>query len=309
MLNAISQIHCSMASVSFQREIYGRRRVMAVLKNKTKRDNFLVVSKIFLQDQGLSLMERGLLATMHSLPDDWEFTIMGMEKILPDGKYKIKVALDGLVKKGYVSKVQIKDSNGKFGRNVIEVNERPLTKIPLAEKPLTDNPLTGKPPAGNQSQYNNNKYSIEECNNNQSINQSDSDSMDRQKDIKHYKELIADNIKLDWLLEVAGRNSESEVAMVNEIYDVICDMVCYPRDSVTIKNTQYPWQTVKSQFLKLRYQHIADVLNRIVDAELGIRNMSAYLVSTLYTASLVGTIEAEANMHDDYLKYLRGKPY
>lgn len=120
---------------------------MAVLKNKTKRDNFLVVSKIFLQDQRLSLMERGLLATMHSLPDDWEFTIMGMEKILPDGKYKIKVALDGLVKKGYVSKVQIKDSNGKFGRNVIEVNERPLTKIPLAEKPLTDNPLTGKPPA------------------------------------------------------------------------------------------------------------------------------------------------------------------
>ena len=74
---------------------------MAVLKNKTKRDNFLVVSKIFLQDQRLSLMERGLLATMHSLPDDWEFTIMGMEKILPDGKYKIKVALDGLVKKGY----------------------------------------------------------------------------------------------------------------------------------------------------------------------------------------------------------------
>lgn len=283
---------------------------MAVLKNKTKRDNFLVVSKIFLQDQRLSLMERGLLATMHSLPDDWEFTIMGMEKILPDGKYKIKVALDGLVKKGYVSKVQIKDSNGKFGRNVIEVNERPLTKIPLAEKPLTDNPLTGKPPAGNQSQYNNNnKYSIEECNNNQSINQSDSDSMDRQTDIKHYKELIADNIKLDWLLEVAGRNSESEVAMVHEIYDVICDMVCYPRGSVTIKNTQYPWQTVKSQFLKLRYQHIADVLNRIVDAELGIRNMSAYLVSTLYTASLVGTIEAEANMHDDYLKYLRGKPY
>lgn len=80
---------------------------------------------------------------------------------------------------------------------------------------MTDNPLTGKPPAGNQSQYNNNnKYSIEECNNNQSINQSDSDSMDRQTDIKHYKELIADNIKLDWLLEVAGRNSESEVAMV-----------------------------------------------------------------------------------------------
>lgn len=86
-------------------------------------------------------------------------------------------------------------------------------------------------------------------------------------------------------------------------------MVCYPRDHVTIKDTKYPWNTVKSQFLKLRYQHICDVLNRIVDAELGIKNMSAYLISTLYTASLVGAIEAEASLHDDYLKHLRGNPY
>lgn len=72
---------------------------MAVLKNKTKRDNFLVVSKIFLQDKNLSLTERGLLATMHSLPDDWDFTIAGMGKILPDGESKIRSALDGLVGK------------------------------------------------------------------------------------------------------------------------------------------------------------------------------------------------------------------
>ena len=82
---------------------------MAVLKNKTKRDNFLVVSKIFLQDKNLSLTERGLLATMHSLPDDWDFTIAGMGKILPDGESKIRSALDGLVGKGYVAKTQSKN--------------------------------------------------------------------------------------------------------------------------------------------------------------------------------------------------------
>ena len=97
--------------------------------------------------------------------------------------------------------------------------------------------------------------------------------------------------------------------MVHEIYDVICDMVCYPRERVEIKSISYPWTTVQSQFLKLRYQHIADILNRIVDAELEIKNMSAYLISTLYMQSLVGTIEAQAKLHDDYLKCLRGKPY
>lgn len=290
---------------------------MAVLKNKTKRDNFLVVSKIFLQDKNLSLTERGLLATMHSLPDDWDFTIAGIGKILPDGESKIKSALDGLVGKGYVSKTQSKESNGKFGRNIIEVNERPLWEKPLAENPVADNrvtekPITCAPLAEKDQQYSNKKYNINECNNNQSINPSlekPTNLMDGEMDIRNYKELIAENIKLDWLLEVAEQSGDREVAMVHEIYDVICDMVCYPRKNVVIKDTTYPWTTVKSQFLKLRYQHIGDILNRIVDAELEIKNMSSYLVSTLYNASLVGNIEAEVSLHDDYLKYLRGKPY
>lgn len=121
--------------------------------------------------------------------------------------------------------------------------------------------------------------------------------------------MIADNIKLDWLLEVASQRNATEEQMVHEIYNVICDMVCYPREKVYIKGTSYPWTTVKSRFLKLGYPHIADVLNRIIDSDLNIKNMSAYLVSTLYTQSLVGTIEAQAKISDDYLKYLRGKPY
>lgn len=233
---------------------------MAVLKNKTKRDNFLVVSKIFLQDQNLSLTERGLLATMHSLPDDWDFTIAGMGKILPDGEAKIKSALDGLVGKGYVSKTQSKESDGKFGRNIIEVNERPLFEEPLAENPPTDIRVTEKPSAaeplaGNEPQYSINEYNIKECNNNQSINPSSkekTDVMDGMMEINAYKELIAENIKLDWLLEVAEQGGDREVAMVHEIYDVICDVVCYPREQVIINKTEYPWNAVKSQFLKLR---------------------------------------------------------
>lgn len=124
-----------------------------------------------------------------------------------------------------------------------------------------------------------------------------------------YRNLIAEKIHLDWLKDAASTHGEKEVLMVDEIYETICDMVCNPRDKVTIKNTDYPWIVVKSQYLKLNYQHIANILNRIVDADLKIKNMNAYLISTLYTESMSGVLAEEAELHDDYLKYLRGQPY
>lgn len=124
-----------------------------------------------------------------------------------------------------------------------------------------------------------------------------------------YRNLIAENIHLDWLKDTASTHGEKEVLMVDEIYETICDMVCNPRDKVTIKNTDYPWIVVKAQYLKLNYQHIANILNRIVDADLKIKNMNAYLISTLYTESMSGVLAEEAELHDDYLKYLRGQPY
>lgn len=181
----------------------------------------------------------------------------------------------------------------------------------ITEEPPQEN-RHGVSVAGNLSQYNTDNIKLNiKTDNVKSINLSSkkSDVIDETMELNSYKELIAENIKLDWLLEVAERGGDREVAMVYEIYDVICDMVCYPREQVVINKTEYPWNAVKSQFLKLRYQHIGDSLNRIVDAELGIKNMSAYLISTLYNASLVGCIEAEASLHDDYLKHLRGKPY
>lgn len=63
------------------------------------------------------------------------------------------------------------------------------------------------------------------------------------------------------------------------------------------------------QYLKLNYQHIANVLNRIVDADLKIKNMNAYFISTLYTESMSGVLSEEAELHVDYLKYLRGHQY
>ena len=170
---------------------------MAVLRNRTKRENFLVVSKIFLQDADLNLTERGLLATMHSLPEKWEFTVKGMAKVLPDGESRIRSALDGLIKKEYVSKEQSKADGGKFGRNVIEIFERPFSENPVADNPMTENPVSVKSLPDNQGQYNIKEYNTKEYSTNRSINLSYQNGMEGMTNEAAYRTLIAENIKLD----------------------------------------------------------------------------------------------------------------
>ncbi|MCQ2544767.1 MAG: helix-turn-helix domain-containing protein, partial [Lachnospiraceae bacterium] len=58
---------------------------MPVLKNKIEK-NFVVVPRAFLMDRTLRLKERGLVATLLSLPDNWNFTVKGLATITGDGK-------------------------------------------------------------------------------------------------------------------------------------------------------------------------------------------------------------------------------
>lgn len=111
------------------------------------------------------------------------------------------------------------------------------------------------------------------------------------------------------MYDIAKRECRQEEALVTEIYETICDMVIIPRDKVIIKQIEYPWKVVKGQFLKLTRVHVSNILNRIIDADLRIKNMNAYLISTLYTESLSGTIMEQAELHDDLLKHYRGNPY
>lgn len=190
---------------------------------------------------------------------------------------------------------------------LIESKERSDTKRGKTKGQSMDSPRTAQP---NLIQSKLIEPNLTEDNPiNQSINQDTNREIDGLTDIEIYKNIIAENIELDILYDMAKTKGADEVAMVTEIFETICDMVTVPRDQVIIKQTEYPWNIVKSQFLKLKRVHIANILNRIVDADLRIKNMASYLISTLYTESLSGTIGEQAELHDDYLKYLRGNPY
>ena len=272
---------------------------MAVLINRTQK-NFTMISNSILRDKDLSLKDRGLLCTICSLPDKWEFSIAGLSAIIPDGKDAIASAIKRLEKLGYLVRTMSRNHLGKFG-------------ISDAESPERDS-RDGTSDAEKLSEYDTDYEKQKDKKDHIiSINQKDGDPIDglteEEQMVQQYKELIAENIHLDWLLEKAREKGDTEVQMVHEIYDVICDMVCFPREKVIIRNAEYPWSTVKSQFLKLTYDHVADVLDRVIDKDLEIKHMVPYLVSMLYITSLAKTMEDQSRIHDDYLKSFRGKPY
>ena len=74
---------------------------MAVLKKEIKSD-FTVVHNKFLRDKKLSINARGLLMTMLSMSNNWNFSIKGLASILPDGERKISSTLKELEENGYL---------------------------------------------------------------------------------------------------------------------------------------------------------------------------------------------------------------
>lgn len=68
---------------------------MAVLKNKTQ-SNFTMISNSVLRDKELSMKGRGVLCTICSLHDRWEFSVAGLSSIVPDGVDAIRKSIFNL---------------------------------------------------------------------------------------------------------------------------------------------------------------------------------------------------------------------
>ena len=69
-----------------------------------KEQNFTVISNDIFKDTQLSLKAKGLLATMLSLPADWNFSTLGLVKLSNDGETAVRSALKELEQNGYLKR-------------------------------------------------------------------------------------------------------------------------------------------------------------------------------------------------------------
>lgn len=130
---------------------------MAIMRNRTQQ-GYTNVNNVIFRDQRLSLKARGLLCTMLSLPDCWEFSENGLQSILPaDGKTSIRTALKTLEDCGYLVRRQLREK-GKMAGWEWEIFDTPQS----AEKPKSENPITENPKSENRPQLNTKQSTTEE---------------------------------------------------------------------------------------------------------------------------------------------------
>ena len=91
---------------------------MAVFRvERTK--NYTVMSNYQLRDKNLSLKAKGLLSQMLSLPEDWDYTLLGLAQINAEGKDAIRAAVTELERAGYIRRRQTVDKDGKLAATSI----------------------------------------------------------------------------------------------------------------------------------------------------------------------------------------------
>lgn len=120
-----------------------------------KNKNYTTISNAFLQDINLSLKAKGLLALVMTLPDDWEFTINGIEHIIKEGRTSIYGAIDELKQCGYCVVTVIRE-NGVIKGNDYTFYEQPYSENPHAGNPYTENLNAGNLNTENKTQINTN---------------------------------------------------------------------------------------------------------------------------------------------------------
>lgn len=132
---------------------------MDIIRVSRKEGDYFQMYKQPFKDKGLSLKARGLLATILSLPSDWDFSIKGLVSILKEQSGAVYTAINELIEAGYCKRDSQRDENNRFSNTVYTFFETPQTDSPDADSPHTDFPHTDFPHTdfphtGNQAQYN-----------------------------------------------------------------------------------------------------------------------------------------------------------
>ena len=268
---------------------------MAVFRiNKTR--DYTVMSNYHLKDTGLTLKSKGLLSMMLSLPEEWNYTTRGLAAICKEGVDCIGTALKELERAGYIQRNRIRNDKGKIVDTEYVIFEKPQakpdTEQPYTENPYMDKPHTETPGTENPAQLNTNISNKELSNTDGSTTypiksyqkkgraaQYGRDKMGYDE-MDAYRDLIKENIEYD-ILTV---KLKQDVAMLDEIVDLLTETVCTQKDSVIIAGDVYPSAVVKSKLLKLTAEHIEYVLDCMKSNTTEVRNIKKYLLAALFNA-------------------------
>lgn len=134
---------------------------MAILR-KQQRAQYTVIDNTIFRDKELSNKALGMLCRMLSLPDGWEFSVMGLAALSNDGKSAVMSQLDELEELGYLIRTQVRDKGKMAGVEYIvsetRMSEKPYTDFRHTENPHTENPTLSNTNISNTKESNTKRY-------------------------------------------------------------------------------------------------------------------------------------------------------
>lgn len=250
--------------------------VFRVEKNK----GFTVMSNHHLNNRTLSLKSKGLLSLMLSLPEAWDYTLRGLSCISVEGVDAIRMAVLELEKQGYITRHQGRDAKGKLKKIEYTIYECPIPQSdnPIADNPITENPAAEEPMPGFTTQSNIQVSNTQSINTKLATIHPSINPDGRSNAVDAYRDLILENIRYNVLLEHYTRER------LDEITSLMLETLCSSKTTITIAGERLPAEVVKSRLLKLDFTHIQYVFDALDKTTTKIRNIKAYLLTTLYNA-------------------------
>lgn len=275
-----------------------------------KNKNYTTMSNYHLRDPDLSNKARGLLSTMLSLPDNWDYTTRGLAKICKDGVDGITAQLKELEQYGYLIRNRIRDTSGRIVDMEYIIYERPHPASPVTEKPDMVKPDTGLPRPETPAQINIDKRSTDETITDLSSTHSILSDEPRPsvlaaleakrketeyRDTDVYREIIKENIGYDYLMSDLPYDHDR----LEEILELLVETVCSTKKYIRVAGSDYPAEVVRSRLLKLDMEHIKFVFDCLKENTTRIRNIKQYLLTTLYNApTTIGSYYSALVQHD-----------
>ena len=207
-----------------------------------------------------------------------------------------------------VRKPNFKEFDNQTSRN----SETELTEVRKSNFKKFDNQTSRgsetelaevREPNGN---YNNNNYNNMSYTNpiNLSVQGEDvqaaqeGDTMDGMDEVSAYIELIKQNIEYEYFMNYGEWRDK---ALYEELFEVICEVVCVKRKTVRIAGEDYPYELVKSKFLKLDSTHLQYVIGCMQNTTTKVGNIKAYMVTALYNApNTINHYYQQEVQHDMY---------
>lgn len=250
---------------------------MSRFRKHLKNDNYTIVDNEFLRDINLSLKDRGLLLTMLSLPDDWDFSIKGLSSILADGEWTVRTSLRSLEENGYLQRTRIVDEKGRILDWEYLFSDE---KLPLVENPHVENPQLGNCRQLNTKELN--KQELCCCNN-------DNSEQETAVDISNGKEENNDTIckknmreSIEQKIIDANKGEILRIDEANRNEEVSGEIVRYLSDSCDcfgLKQLKIIRKLPEDDFRKL-FRMTADIVGGYSEFS-GISNPKAYLSSRI----------------------------